>query len=175
MIATGHNDGFSAAVHNFLGNPAYERPPPSVGEKLVVRSEPLRGSCSQKDGTNLRHYTAPRATFASSARIETAISAGPFAPIANPTGARMRASSESPKPAVRSRSKRLACVFLEPRAPIYRQSDRNAALTASSSSAAAWVKATTVVLLSSPKALSDISGQSVSATASPMRSGLANA
>src|ERR1700758_1954372 len=118
MIATGHDDGFSTARHDFLSHPAYERPAPEVGEKLVVSSEPLRGSRSQKDGTNLRHYTAPRAIFTISARIETAISAGPFAPIANPTGARMRARSAPLKPAARSRSKRLACVFLEPRAPI---------------------------------------------------------
>src|SRR5262249_55764098 len=163
MVTAGHDDDFSAVVQDFRSNPAYEWLAPDAGEKLVVRPEPLRGSCSQKDGANLRHYTAPRATFTISARIETAISAGPFAPIANPTGARMRASSESLKPAVRSRCKRLTCVFLEPRAPIYKQSERNAALNASSSSAAAWVKVTTAVLASSPKALSDISGQSVSA------------
>src|ERR1700745_1611541 len=118
MIATGHNDGFSTARHDFVSHPAYERPAPNIREKLIVRPEPLRGSRSQKDGANLRHYTAPRATFTISARIETAISAGPLAPIANQTGARMRASAESLKPAVRSRSKRLACVFLEPRAPM---------------------------------------------------------
>src|SRR5436309_1921402 len=99
MIATGHNDGFSAAVHDFLGYPAYERLAPNVGEKLVVRPEPLRGTCSQKDGTNIHGDAAPRATFTISARIETAISAGPFAPIAKPTGARTRASSGSLKPA----------------------------------------------------------------------------
>src|ERR1700747_706314 len=43
-------------------------------------------------------HQSPRATFTISARIETAISAGPFAPIANPTGARMRASSGPLKP-----------------------------------------------------------------------------
>jgi hypothetical protein len=58
-------------------------------------------------------HTAPRATFTISARIETAISADPFALIANPTGAWMRARSESLKPAVPSRSNRLAWVFLE--------------------------------------------------------------
>ena len=56
-----------------------------------------------------------------------------------------------------------------------RPRERNAALNASSSSVGALVKTTTAVLVSSPKALSEISGQSVSALMSSIRSRLANA
>ena len=88
MIATGDNNNlFGAAVRDFLSHPAYEWLAPDVGEKLIVRSEPVRGPCSQKDGANVHYYTAPRATFTISARIASAISAGPLAPIARPTGA----------------------------------------------------------------------------------------
>ncbi len=51
----GHSDDFSAAVRGFLSHQAYERLAPNVGEQLVVCPEPLRGSGSQKDGTNVPH------------------------------------------------------------------------------------------------------------------------
>src|SRR3546814_14740 len=59
-----------------------------------------------------------RKTVVISARMETAISAGPAAPIGSPAGPWMRASSLSVKPAAPSRSSRAACVFRDPNAPI---------------------------------------------------------
>src|SRR3546814_10010099 len=60
-----------------------------------------------------------RKTVVISARMETAISAGPAAPIGSPAGPWMRASSLSVKPAAPSRSSRAACVFLIGRAHVY--------------------------------------------------------
>lgn len=62
-------------------------------------------------------HPAIRSVAVICAMIDSAISAGPFAPIANPTGAWIRAIAASETLAARSRSSRLAWVRLDPRQP----------------------------------------------------------
>ena len=57
---------------------------------------------------------------------------------------------------------------------MYRQGERSAAVSASSSMCAAWVSATTAVRASSPSLSKEASGQSATAAAAPKRSSVAN-
>jgi len=57
----------------------------AASEQPLEQRDPLVES--QKDSANVHYCLAPRAIFTISARIASAISAGPLAPIARPTGA----------------------------------------------------------------------------------------
>ncbi len=118
MIITSDNVGNAcrAQRQNILGRQAAAfakgdtRPFEAVGEDRPFGAVERQGSEPQR-------RQAPRRTWVISATIEIAISAGDKAPIAKPTGPRMRLRAASSKPLAASRSRRAACVFREPRAP----------------------------------------------------------
>ena len=118
IVAGNDDDIRHAADAERVHHACNERAPIDEREQLVFLAEAARGAGGEHDGGDARRQPAPRATLMISARIETAISAGPLAPMARPMGAWMRARSAAVKPAAPSRSSRLACVPREPSAPM---------------------------------------------------------
>ena len=86
-FAPGDDDDLvDAAGEERVGRVRDERPAAELGEQLV--SAPNRVEAPAASSTApMRPSQAPRRVLTISARIETAISAGPCAPMARPTGA----------------------------------------------------------------------------------------
>ena len=99
------------------------RQPCPLANTAVAKENGMRQDCPfafvQRNRAEFHDQAPPRrSTVIISARMDTAISAGVFAPISRPAGPCRRCKSASLKPASCSRSHRAACVRRDPRHPI---------------------------------------------------------